>query len=80
MGTLEKVFLSYAAWFGGAITLLTVCGQWELVNRFLVANPILGLSASVLFLMFSYIHYDSVDKVAKLEFDKRRRPRKGRRK
>ncbi|KCZ49903.1 MULTISPECIES: hypothetical protein [unclassified Hyphomonas] len=77
MSAWNKALLSYFTYFGGTIVFLTVCGQWDAVNGFLKRNPALGVVASVVFILISYICHDAVDKVDQIEFDKRRRPRKG---
>lgn len=77
MNAWKKAFESYIAYFGGSITILIVCGQWNIVNAFLIENPAAGVVATCVFLIMSYICHDATAKVDKIEFDKRRRPRKG---
>lgn len=78
MNTIQKVLLSYVAFFGGAITLLTVNGHWKKTEEFLNSNPKFGFFVTAVYLFSAYVYYDSADKAAKLEFDKRRQKRKNR--
>ena len=76
MDFLKKAFFDYFAWFGGTITLLTVCGYWPEVQEFLQNNRGFGLIASLFFIMFQSIKHHSVEAAAKLEFDRKRGKRK----
>jgi len=73
MGTIPKVLGSYTAIFGGIIVFLTVLGHWNEVNNFLDNNSTFGFIVSAIYLFVAYIYYDSIDKVAKLQFDKARK-------
>ena len=77
MQALKKALLSYFDWFGGAVVFLTVCGFWNDVEKVLIEHRVLGIGASLAFLFWEWVRYDSVDKVARSEFENRRRGRRG---
>ena len=72
MSVFSKVLFSYGVTFSAFIVLLNITGFWKPVEIFLNNNHLFGIMVSGIYMAFEYIRIDSIDKVAKMKFDKTR--------